>query len=307
MEKATSSAHNAYGAGKTGPSLEDPPQHPGQARPAGSAPDPGPATEPATVRARTQPGDAASPPAGGVDIEKVAKNAVASAAAIGSCFGTTSSLNNALRARLGTSVPTKVLAGLGPSISVFPTPWVEDGMRNALGTTATHPVKPSLAHDAVAAASLFAFNLAYSRSAWTPKFAANTPAGFIATVCQTTAASLVAGGASEITAQWMNEEERQKGHSMEHPAHIDNIRKATGRLYSQGAAATLQTWLAFPGNKLSPPMARAPLASVTGGWTFRRALIPPEPSAGSADPPPWVTARAADPVPGFPPHDIPPA
>ena len=91
---------------------------------------------------------------------KAGKNALASAVALGGCFGTMTALNQAVRSRPGMPVAARVVTGLLPSASVFPTPWVEDGVRQTVGTTATLPVRPSLAHDAVASANLFAFNVA---------------------------------------------------------------------------------------------------------------------------------------------------
>lgn len=232
-------------------------------------------------------------PAGGTDYEKVAKNAAASAAAIGGCFGTMSALNNAVRAVPGMPVQVKVLTGLLPSVSVFPTPWVEDGMRSALGTTATHPVNPSLAHDAVAGATLFLFNAACARI---PRPAAATPAGMAAAVLQVTAASVLAGGASELTAQWMNDRDRQDGDTRAAPELFDNWRKGSGRLLSQGAAAGVQTALAFRQTPLPPALSLLPMTAVTWGWSLRRVLAPPEPTAAHPPvdhPPATAETRAA--------------
>lgn len=231
------------------------------------------------------------PPAGGAppthttDFEKVGKNALANAVSLGSCFGTMTALNNAVRAIPGTPIAARVVTGLLPSAGVFPTPWVDDAMRAALNTTSTLPDRPSLAHDAVAAASLFLFNLACMRSAAIPKFPASTPAGMAATVLQSAGASLLAGGASELTAQWMNESDRRSGQAVEPPEHFDNTHKATGRLATQAPAASLQTYLALSGKPLPARLSLLPLSTVTGFWSFRRVLVPP-PELSPPPPPP---------------------
>lgn len=209
------------------------------------------------------------------DLVKVGKNALASAVALGGCFGTMTALNNAVRATPGMPTPVRIVTGLLPSASVFATPWVEDGVRKTVETTATLPVRPSLAHDAVASVSLFAFNVACARSASVPKFRPATPAGAAAGVLQCTAASLIAGGASEITAQWMNARERPGQQAAPTPPPMNNTDKATGRLLSQVPAAALQTGIALSGKPLPPSRALLPLATVTGGWAFRRQLTPP--------------------------------
>ncbi len=296
MENARSSTHRASMTGHFPQSRHRRSEGP----PAGPRPrEPGPLGMPAAVRGRTVtavglPGGPR--PAGGTDPEKVAKNAAASAVAIGSCFGTMSALNNAVRAVPGMPVPVKVLTGLLPSASVFPTPWVEDGVRSALGTTATLPVQPSLAHDAVAGGTLFLFNAACARSARIPKFPAATPAGMAANVLQVTVGSVLAGGASELTAQWMNERSRRDGDAGAGPAPFDNWRKGGGRVLSQGAAASAQTALAFKKTPLPPALSLFPMGAVTGGWCFRRVLTPPEPPPARAPgnpAPPAAEARAA--------------
>lgn len=222
-----------------------------------------------------------APIAKGADIERVGKNAAASAVALGSCFGTMTALNNAVRATPGMPRSVKIFTGCLPSLGVYPTPWVEDGVRNALGTTATFPVKPSLAHDGVAAASLFLFNLACSRSPSIPKFPAATRAGMAATVVQATLASVFAGGASELTAQWMNQRDQPEGAQAGTPPHLDDHRKATGRLLSQVPAVALQTALAVRSTPLPASLSLLPLATVTGGWSLRRVLIPPAPTTNA--------------------------
>jgi hypothetical protein len=209
------------------------------------------------------------------DLVKVGKNALASAVALGGCFGTMTALNHAVRATPAMPTPVRIVAGLLPSVSVFATPWVEDGVRNAVGTTATLPVRPSLAHDAVASVSLFAFNVACARSAFVPKFRPATPAGVAAGVLQCTAASLIAGGASEITAQWMNERDRPHPQAAPTPPQMTNSDKATGRILSQVPAATLQTGVALSGKPVPTRWSLLPLGLVTGGWAFRRQLTPP--------------------------------
>lgn len=254
-------------------------------------PEPDPLEKPPALRDRTitATGVPEAPrPASGTDYEKVAKNAAASAVALGSCFGTMSALNNAVRAIPGMPVPVKVLTGLLPSASVFPTPWIEDGVRAALDTTATLPTRPSLAHDAVAGATLFGFNAACARSVRIPRFPAATPAGMAATVVQATVASVLSGAASEASAQWMNDQDRRSGDPHPAPALIDNTRKATGRLLSQVAAAACQTALAFSKTPPPPAWSQVPMTTVTSGWIFRRVLAPPVPSSARppVDPPP---------------------
>ncbi len=226
-----------------------------------------------------------APPAGAhadtrTNTARVAKNAAASAVALGSCFGTMTALNNAVRATPGMPLYARLVTGLLPTAGVLPTPWVEDAARQAMGTTATLPVQPSLAHDAVAGISLFAFNVACIRSPWIPKFRPATPAGMAATVVQCTCASLLAGGASELTAQWMNAHEARDGQPHPAPAHFDNPHKAAGRLFSQLPAAGVQTGIALSGKPLPSRWSLLPLGAVTGGWSFRRELIPA--------PGPWV-------------------
>lgn len=209
------------------------------------------------------------------DLVKVGKNALASAVALGGCFGTMTALNNAVRATPGMPTPVRIVTGLLPTVSVFATPWVEDNVRQTVGTTATLPVRPSLAHDAVASVSLFAFNVACARSASVPKFRPATPAGVAAGVLQCTAASLIAGGASEITAQWMNERDRPHPQAAPTPPQMSNTDKATGRILSQVPAATLQTGVALSGKPVPTRWSLLPLGLVTGGWAFRRQLTPP--------------------------------
>ncbi len=283
MEPTKSSTHRASFTGQQPQAW--PPQIEGH-HGATDSHEPGPARAPAATRDRMLPPEDLAAPAptdSGTDYEKVAKNAAASAVALGSCFGTMSALNNAVRATPGMPAAVKAFTGLLPSAGVFPTPWVEDGMRHALSTTATLPTEPSLAHDAVAGATLFLFNRACARSAYIPKFRAATPAGMAATVLQATAASIFAGAATELTAQWMNDKDRPSDDTAAAPAPIDNPRKATGRLLSQVPAATLQTGLALVGKPLPPALSLLPMGVVTGGWCFRRVLIPPETSPG--DPP----------------------
>ena len=205
------------------------------------------------------------------DLVKVGKNAIASALTLGGCFGTMTALNNAVRSLPGMPMAARIVTGLLPSASVFATPWVEDGARQTLGTTATLPARASLAHDAVASVGLFLFNVACGRSAWVPKFAAATPAGVAASVLQCAGASLVAGGASEFSAQWMN---ARATVTPPHPT-MHNTDKATGRVLSQLPAATLQTELARSGKPLPRGWSLLPVALVTGGWSFRRLLAPP--------------------------------
>ncbi len=209
------------------------------------------------------------------DLVKVGKNALAGAVALGGCLGTMTALNNAVRATPAMPIPVRIVTGLLPTVSVFATPWVEDNVRQTVGTTATLPVRPSLAHDAVASVSLFAFNVACARSACVPKFPPATPAGMAAGVLQCTVASLIAGGASEITAQWMNAGARPRQQAAPTPPPMDNADKATGRVLSQVPAAALQTGIALSGKPLPPRRALLPLGTVTGGWAFRRQLAPP--------------------------------
>lgn len=209
------------------------------------------------------------------DLLKVGKNAIASAVALGGCFGTMTALNHAVRATPAMPIPVRIVTGLLPSASVFATPWVEDGVRQTVGTTATLPVRPSLAHDAVASVSLFAFNVACARSALVPKLPPATAGGMAAGVLQCTVASLIAGGASEITAQWMNAGERPRKQAAETPPQMETTDKAIGRVLSQVPAAALQTGIALSGKPLPPRRTLLPLGAVTGGWAFRRQLAPP--------------------------------
>ena len=225
---------------------------------------------------RPEAPDSTAPPARNkTDLVKVGKNAIASAVALGGCFGTMTALNHAVRATPAMPTPMRIVTGLLPSASVFATPWVEDGVRQTVGTTATLPVRPSLAHDAVASVSLFAFNVACARSAYVPKFPPATPAGMAVGVLQCTVASLIAGGASEITAQWMNAAEDDNGHAAPTPPPMTTTDKATGRVLSQVPAAALQTGIALSGKPLPSRASLLPLGAVTGGWAFRRELAPP--------------------------------
>lgn len=310
METTTRSTHQAH---ITRPPADSQPPCTSATPREAPAHEAGPAPDPVAVRDRVltaQAPSAPDPQGGGTDLEKVAKNAAANAVALGSCFGTMTALNNAVRATPGMPAPVKALTGLLPSAGVFPTPWVEDGMRAALGTTATLPTRPSLAHDAVAGAALFLFNRACARSTRLPRFPAASAAGMAATVLQATAASVLAGAASELTAQWMNDQDRRSGDPHPAPALIDNTRKATGRLLSQAPAASLQTGLAFAGKPLPPSLSLLPLGVVTGGWCFRRVLIPPQATpqpAGGDGPAPSAPARPPQrPLP-FPVSSIPPA
>ncbi len=294
MDHATISPcrHSPAGQASQATRTETPPAY-------GSGAQPGPASEPQAIRQRTLPvtnGRAPQPPGEGIDVGRVGKNAVASAITLGSCYGTMVAINNAVRATPGVPVPLKVFSGLLPTAGVFPTPWVEEGLRQALDTSATFPVKPTLAHDAVAGVSLFLFNASCLRSASIPKYRPATPAGMAASFIQCTAASLLAGGASEMTAQWMNLRDAKSGHEGASPEHIDNSRKACGRLLSQVPAAALQTGVAVAGKPLPPSLSLLPLGVVTGGWSLRRVLIPAE-SSPSSEPPAWAIAVS----------DIPPA
>jgi len=210
-----------------------------------------------------------------IDPEKVGKNACAGAVGVGVVYGIAAAANNAVRTASGLPKAAKVAAALLPSASVYLTPWVEDGMRHALGTTQTYPNRPSLAHDAVASGGLFLFNLGWTCSAMIPRFPATTPAGMASMVIQCTLASTFAGGASELSAQWMNRRDHEAGEPLRMPADIDNTRKGTGRLYSQAPAACVHVCLALRGKPLPAHLALLPSAFVSGGWTFRRELIPP--------------------------------
>lgn len=300
MEKATSSTHRASITGQPAQAptaAQSNPSHP---------PGSGPVRDPAALSERALPtrdGTGLRAYRSVTELERVTKNAAASAVALGSCFGTMTALNNAVRAVHGVSVRVKAFTGLLPSASVFATPWVEDGMRAALGTQATYPVQPSLAHDAVAGTTLFLFNRACARSARIPRFPPASRAGMAATVVQATVASVFAGGASEITAQWMNAHIPAGEGAPSAPPPLDNTRKATGRLLSQAPAATLQTAMAFASKDLLPKGSLVPLGVVTGGWCFRRVLIPPQATPGTEP----LGARAADSQPLFPVSSIPPA
>ncbi len=285
MEPAKSSTHRASMTGHPPPAASPRPDPSFAAAHAPGPVEPGPAQDPAATRYRTLPDGGSEPPGAVYDFEKVAKNAASSAVALGSCFGTLSALNNAVRATPGMPASVKVLTGLLTSAGFFPTPWVEDRMRAALGTTPTYPLKPSLAHDAVAGATLFLFNAACTRSKFIPKPPANSWAGAAATVLQVTAASLFAGTTTELSAQWMNHRDRQADNPPEPPPPIDNPRKATGRLKSQTAAAALQTGLVLADKRLPTQLSLLPMTLVTGGWCFRRVLIPPEPSTPGGTPP----------------------
>lgn len=277
--------------------------------PVDSGPRPRPASEPRAIRQRTLPVGSSGgpqPPGEGIDFGRVGKNAVASAITLGSCYGTMVAINNAVRATPGMPVPLKVLSGLLPTAGVFPTPWVEEGLRQALDTSATFPVRPTLAHDAVAGVSLFLFNATCVRSAWVPKYPPATPAGMAASFIQCTAASLLAGGASEMTAQWMNLRDLKSGDEGIFPEHIDNTRKACGRILSQVPAAALQTGVALAGKPLPPSLSLLPLGVVTGGWSLRRVLIPQEPAMPSKTPPSPATTSDL-PAWAIPACDIPPA
>ncbi len=258
--------------------------------------------------AAPEPPNAGANPARTTDPTRVGKNAVASAVALGGCFGTMTALNNAVRATPGMPLAARLVTGVLPSLGVLPTPWVEDGVRSALDTQATIPRQPTLAQDAVAGVCLFAFNVGMSRSGLLPRYAPPTPAGMAVTVAQCASASLVAGAASELTAQWMNTPAPEPPPATAAsdsipppaaPAKFDNAHKAAGRVLSQVPAAALQTGLALAGKPLPPKLSLLPLGVVTGGWSLRRVLMP-GPAANGASAPrepstPWF------PVSGFPP------
>lgn len=254
---------------------------------------------------RPQVGDVCPPPSG-TDFDKVGKNALVSAAAIGGCFGSATALSKAVHATPGMPLALKALAGLLPSASVFPTPWVEDGVRHALDTTPTYPSKPTLQHDAVAAGILYGFSRACARSALIPKLPPATPGGAAVTVIQASVASLLAGAGSEWTAQWMNQSERSKGSPAEPPHHIDNPRKATGRLLSQVPAAAFQTGMTLSGKSIPPHLSWLPTAIVSGGWAYRRVLIPAA-SSPNVEPTAVIVARSSDSLQRWGPSHIPPA
>lgn len=228
------------------------------------------------------------------DFVRVGKNAVAGSVALGGCFGSMTALNNAVRATPGVPRAVRVVTGVLPSAGVFPTPWVENGVRDTLGTSATLPRQPTLGHDTVAAASLFLFNVGFSRSGLLPRYGAATPRGMAVTVLQCASASLVAGAATELTAQWMNAQAQDKDAACEGPppVHFDNTDVATGRLLSQLPAAGLQTGLALSGKQLPSRWSLLPLGLVTGGWSFRRVLMPGSGSAQVSEPrapsTPWI-------------------
>lgn len=294
MERVTTSAHRV--------SMSSQPAQVQQERCAPARPLP----QVRDVVPRLSPTPAGVPAGTDIDPEKVVKNAGAGAVGVGVVYGVAVAANNAARATPGLPKVVKVAAALLPSASVYLTPWVEDGTRHALGTTQTFPIQPSLAHDAVASGGLFLFNLGWTRSAMIPRFPAATPAGMASTVVQCILASMFAGGASELSAQRMNQGDHAAGHPAQPPVHIENTRKGLGRLYSQIPAAGVHMYLALRGKPLPANLALLPSAFVSGGWTFRRELIP-SPAPTRTDPTPALAHAPGGPKAPPEPVTIPPA
>ena len=272
-----------------------------------------PQTPAAAPRTAIPAQDVAPPPAppakgapscvAGLDAGRAASAACVSAVAIGGLYGGMSAINSAVRATPGLPKAVKVAAALLPSLSVYATPWVEDRVRLALGTAPTYPLRPSLAHDAVASAGLFLFNAWCSRSARVPKFPPATPAAMATAVVQCTLASAIAGGASELSAQWMNARDRAAGVTTGAPVFSDNHRKGMGRLYSQLPAAALHVHMARRGKPLPAHLAQLPGAVVSGGWACRRVLMPPASPSTPVAPLPQPDASRPVPAPDW--HSFP--
>jgi hypothetical protein len=245
----------------------------------------------------------ADPPSGdkgpGLDPERIAKNALATGGALGVTYAAATALKNAAKASPSLPVPLKVLACALPAASVFASPLVEDRLRQALGTSATHPAEPSFGHYAVASGALFTSGLAMQKAlASLPKPSPLSAAGVATTLVQASLASVCAGGATEVDAQLSRQAEARSGKPPAPDVTFDPARKGVGRSLSLVPPALVEAGLLASGRApLSPPVA---LGLICSSWSFRGALMP-EPARDPGDKPPSAT------WPPFPPTDIPPA
>lgn len=214
---------------------------------------------------------------------KVARNAVVGMLSQGTCFGTVFALSNHLRAVGNPAV--KVLAGFLPIAGGMLTAPAEEAVRDALQTRPTRPATPSLGHDAIPSAILFAVNAAYIRSTQLPRFPAHTLAGAAVTAGLSFAGTLLAGGATEAYAQHTRQRDP---HPADPPPKPSVLQTAVGRgLSLMPMAAFNQVTAAFVTARgaVPPSLALGPIAVATGGWSLRRLLTPPNPAGHPPAPP----------------------
>lgn len=234
-----------------------------------------------------------SPERPSYDLDKVARNALSAGTAFGLTFGTATAIKHALRNTAGMPLPVKVAAGLLPMVSLLVSPQVEDSMRELLGTQASYPPEPSLAHDALSPLALTLMNAGYIATGFL-KLPPTTLAGAAATVFKTALASVPAGGVSEADAQRRQAQARREGRDPVPHEQVDPVRKGIGRAHSQWGAAAVNIYGVVRDPSLAARRPMVPVISVTGGWTFRRVLMPPANAIGAPSAAP-VMPRDGDP------------
>lgn len=237
-----------------------------------------------------------TPPAGTeLDYERIGRNALATGGAFTVTYAAATALKNAARACTALPMPLKALACALPAASVFASPYVEDRIRDDLGTRATHPSSPSLGHYAVSSGALFTSGIAMQRAlASLPKPSPLSVAGAACTIVQAGLASVCAGGATELDAQLDRQAEARAGGPPAPSVPLDPAIKGAGRSRSLVLPALVEAGRLVTGR---PPLsAPTSLALITASWSLRGALMPEQPCR------PGLGA-----VPPIPPTDIPPA
>jgi hypothetical protein len=166
----------------------------------------------------------------------------------------------------------KVLAGFLPLAAALATAPGEQAMRATLGSEATLPAQPTLAHDAIPGLVLFLANLAWQRLPGPPRPPAASAAGLAATVAISMLGSLGGGALSEARSQ---SDPAPPGASPTPALH-----KGMGRALS---LLPLVLWLQVPACLATAGRTAPRWSGLAGtglacaGWTFRRLLTaPPE-------------------------------
>lgn len=207
---------------------------------------------------------------------KIGRSATIAMLAQGSCFGSSFALGNYLRAS-GPPV-VKVAAGLLPVAAAALTAPLEMRLRELLNEPGTRPKEPSLLHDAIPSAVLFAVNAGYIKSSALPKFPPTSGRAALATATLSFVGTFVAGAATEAAAQYSRRHDPDAAAPPPLPDRSETGRIAVGRALSfMPMAAYMQIPAAYftHQNAVPPQLALFPIGVALTGWTFRRVLMPP--------------------------------
>ncbi len=239
-----------------------------------------PAQDPAPDPAASRMDLPAGPPP--LDLRRIRQAGLVAGLAQGGPLGLSFALSGLARARGRPHM--KVLASFAPVAAAFLTAPGEQALRARLGAEATPPRQPSLAQDAIPGAILFLANFAWQRLPAPPRPPAFSPAGLAATVFVSMAGSLVGGMLAEASSQ--RSHDGPTGSSpAEAPRVVPALHKGMGRALS---LLPLVIWLQAPACLATAgrPLPRWTGLAGTGvacvGWTFRRLLTHPGPTAAPA-------------------------